>query len=196
MLLHWGHVGWIHLFSTEPVAGPDDLRELKQFVWAGGPDAGRYWKKNGFKPVPLAVSDIPMGIETGLIEAFPAPPLSALAFQWYRSAPYMLDVGAAPYIGATVSSKKVWKKLSADDQATMLEAAARVEQSLDNDVPLQEKEAIEEMKKRGLTVVAGETERESWQTVADRFAQQMGSTDVPADIFAQVEKLRKEYRAR
>ncbi len=193
VLLHWGHVGWIHLFSTKPVRQPDDLRALKQFVWGGDADAGHWWKANGFQPVPLSVTDIPMGIETGLIQAFPAPPLSALGYQWFRSAPYMMELGAAPFVGATLLTKKAWSKISPEDQALLLAVGQRTEAALSTDVPEHERQAIAEMEKRGLKVIAQDDEA-AWQELAERFAKQIGPAEIPAEIFGPVEKHRREFR--
>lgn len=197
VLLHWGHVGWIHLFTTKPVRAPDDLRRLKQFVWAGDSQAARWWKGNGFQPVPLAATDIPMGLETGLIEAVPAPPLSALAYQWFRSTPYMMDLGAVPYLGGTVITRKAWDRLSEEDRKSILEVCAETEAALAVAVPKQEREAIAEMSKRGLTVVEPAGAGAPWQALADRFAQQMQADEVvPKEIFERAQRLRREFRER
>ena len=36
-LLHWGDVGWVHSFTTQPARTPDELRKLKLFTHAGDP---------------------------------------------------------------------------------------------------------------------------------------------------------------
>ena len=195
VLLHWGHAGWVHLFSTRSVQGPDDLKKLKQFVWAGDEGSARFWSDQGFQPVPLAATDIPMGLQTGMIEAVPAPPLSALAFQWFRSTPFMLDQGALPYLGATVITEKTWKKLSDEDQAKVLAACQRAEEYLAKEVPEQEREAIIEMKKRGVTVVEPLADRGPWQKIADSYAARLREEAIPEDVFDQVNKLRAEFRA-
>lgn len=195
VLLHWAHIGWIHLFSTEPVRAPDDLRRLKQFVWSGDDKSARWWKKNGFQPVLLAATDIPMGLQTGLIEAVPSPPLTALSYQWFRSTPYMMDLGAVPFLGGTVMTKKSWNKLSAQDQTEILAACKRAEETLAVAVPRQEQEAIAEMRKRGLTVVPPADGGAPWQALADRFADQArADEDIPKEIFERVERLRQAYR--
>jgi len=193
--LHWGHAGWIHLFSKKPVTVPDELRAQKQFVWAGNSAEVDLWKKNGFRPVPLSANDIPQGLQTGLIEAVPAPPVSALALQWFRTTPYMMDLGAVPFIGGTVISKKTWDKISKEDQTAMLAAAKRAEEHLGVEVPKQEREAIVEMKKRGLTVVKPADEGRPWQVVADKFAAEMRESErIPKDIFDRAKELRDAFR--
>ncbi len=102
VLLNWAHAGWVHLFSTEPLSGLEQLKRAKLFVGAGDDRAVQWWKNNGYRPVPLATTDILTGLQTGMIEALPSPPLAALLLQWYRHAPHMLDLGLAPLVGATI----------------------------------------------------------------------------------------------
>ena len=93
MLLHWGHGGWVHLFSRQPIRSVDDLKKQKLFVWAGDDALVQQWKKNGFQPVPLAATDILMGFQTKMIDAVPTTPIAALSLQWFRQTPYMLGLG-------------------------------------------------------------------------------------------------------
>ena len=68
----------------------------------------QFYKANGFQPRAMAMTDILTGLTTGMIEGLPTPPVAALAFQWNRQTPYMLDIGLAPVVGATVISRKTW----------------------------------------------------------------------------------------
>ena len=69
ILLHWGHGGWVQLFATEPVNTVADLKRLKLFVWAGSDRLVSWWKDNGYRPVPLALTDALPAMQTGMIEA-------------------------------------------------------------------------------------------------------------------------------
>ena len=69
---------------------------MKLWVWAGYPAYVEAWKDAGYHPVELASTDILTGLQAGLINAFPAPPLLALANQWFGVAKNMSDVKWAP----------------------------------------------------------------------------------------------------
>jgi TRAP-type C4-dicarboxylate transport system substrate-binding protein len=197
VVLHWGHVGWMRFFSTKPVTKPADLRALKQFVWAGQGNMARWYQEAGFQPVPLAATDMLTGLKTGLIEALPGAPLVALALQWFRSAPYMLDYPILPLLGAMVVDAKAWQKLSDEDRAAVLAAATRVEERVFAEIPSQEKLAIEEMAKRGLTVTRmDEASQEEWFALADHFAERMSQNMISKEILKRSQDVLKEYRAR
>jgi TRAP-type C4-dicarboxylate transport system substrate-binding protein len=127
VLLHWGHGGWLQVFSKGPVTTVADLKALKLYTSAGDDRMTQFYKAHGFQPRAMAMTDILTGLTTGMLDALPTPPLAAMAFQWYKQTPYMLDIGLTPLVGATVVTKKAWDAISAADRMKMLEIAAAVE---------------------------------------------------------------------
>jgi TRAP-type C4-dicarboxylate transport system substrate-binding protein len=198
ILLHWGHGGWIHLFTTRPVRTVEDLRELKLFVWAGNDRLVSWWKDNGFRPVPLAATDIMPALQTGMVEALPSTPLAALSLQWYRSTPNMLDLGLAPLVGATVITERTWRKISDADQQAIRDASQRAAERFSTEIPEQDAKAILEMEKRGLTVteVADPQVEARWRSEAERFATNYRDAFIPSEIYAQAYQARQDFRGR
>lgn len=194
-LLSWGNGGWVHLFSTKPLPTVADLKASKLFVAAGDDERVQWWQNNGFRPVALATTDVLTGLQTGMIEAMPSPPLAALLLQWYRQAPYMLDLGVAPLVGATVITSKVWQQIAPADQAAILAAAKKVEERLNAEVPEQDRKSIAEMQKRQLTVVPVPADAaKSWEAAAEEFANNVRNTRVPPEVLQQALAARAEYR--
>jgi len=191
--LNWGHGGWVYVFSKTPVRSIDDVRKLKLFTSAGDDKTVQWYKENGFNPVPLAVSDMMTSLQTGMVQAIPVTPLSALAFQWYQQTPNMLDVGLAPLVGATLITERAWSRIDAADREAMLAASARAEAQLLTEIPAQDEEALDQMKARGLTVTTPIDD--SWHATAAEFAKSQRGTFVPADIYDQAVRERDAYRA-
>ncbi|NNG47094.1 MAG: TRAP transporter substrate-binding protein DctP, partial [Deltaproteobacteria bacterium] len=111
VVLNWGDAGWVHFFAREPFTRPSEMKSMKLFIGAGDEPLTQLYKKAGFRPVPISVVDILPGLQTGLIDAFNATPLAALAFQWFALAPNMADIKWAPLTGATIIDKRAWKKI-------------------------------------------------------------------------------------
>ncbi|MCH9650108.1 MAG: TRAP transporter substrate-binding protein DctP [Deltaproteobacteria bacterium] len=197
VFLGWGHAGWIHLFSKEPIATLAEMKTTKFFLSAGDARSVQWWKDNGYRPVPLSTTDILSGLQTGMIEALPSPPLAALMLQWYRNAPNMLDLGFAPLVGATVVQSRVWKKVSERDRKQLEAAALRLEDHLKKEVPKQDQSSITEMEKRGLKVsrVAGTPGEKAWKDLAENFAQSVREGWVPPEILNKALAARDAYRA-
>ena len=197
VLLHWGHGGWIHLFSRQPIRTLADLKQQKLFVWAGDDSAVQAWKKNGYQPVPLAATDILLGFQTKMIDVVPTTPIAALSLQWYRQTPYMLGMGLAPLVGGVVLTKSAWDKVSAGDQALVLAAAKATEKELEAEVPRQDQSAIDQMRQRELSVVEiSAEEQKSWRGEAQRFAVAARDGRVPAEILAAAEAAIAKFRSR
>ncbi len=196
VLLAWGHGGWLHLFSTEPVLAVADLERLKIFTWSGDEEMAERWRRNGFNPVPLAATDILTGLNTGMINALPTTPLAALSLQWFRHTPYMQDFGVAPLIGATVIHRRVWDKLSPAERDVMRAAAEDAEATLRREVPDQDARAVTAMKSRGLKVVAVPDEHTAaWQALAARFGEDMRKHATAKDLIEAIGQARDAYRA-
>jgi TRAP-type transport system periplasmic protein len=192
VLLNWGHGGWLQLFTKRPVQTVQDLKSIKLYTSAGDDRMTQWYKANGFQPRAMAMTDITTGLTTGMLEGLPTPPLAAMAFQWYKQTPYMLDIGLSPVVGATVVTKKTWTSISEADRAKLLEIARRIEKQLQTDVPKQDAFAVALMSQQGLKVT--KATGAEWQQEAESLAKTMRGQMVPSDIFDLALKARDAFR--
>ena len=195
VVLNWGDAGWIYFFTKQPAAHPDDIRRMKLCVLQGDNATFELYKINGFHPVSLAATDILTGLQTGLIDAFQAPPLVALSNQWFGGAKNMLNIPFAQLVGATVISKEVWDKIPAPVQKEMMQSARKAGVALRDEIRKAEAGSVPLMQQFGLNVVpADPTTVAQWRQLAEAIWPKMRGSMVPADLFDQVKRLRDEYR--
>jgi TRAP-type C4-dicarboxylate transport system substrate-binding protein len=195
VLLGWGQAGWVHLFSTKPVATIDDLKRLKLFQWAGDDSMVQWWKSQGFRPVSLAATDVMTGLQTGMVEVLPTTPLAALSFQYFRQTPHMLELGLAPLVGGTVVTRKAWNTVSEADRQHLLAAAQKAEKRFAQEIPKQDAAAVAEMRKRGLQVTpAAGAAAEEWRRGAATLATTLRGGIVPAAVYDLAIAARDAYR--
>jgi TRAP-type C4-dicarboxylate transport system substrate-binding protein len=196
VVLFWSDAGWVRFFSTKPVARPDDLKKLKLFSWSGYPAQVEIYKSAGFNAVPLETADIVPSLQTGLIEAVPAPPFFAMAGQMDSRAPHMLQINWAPLVGAFVVRKETWEKIPNDVRTKLAAAAAVAGREIKAAGRREMEESVVAMQKRGLkvTTLTPETEIE-WRNAAESVYPKIRGKIVPEDIFDQTQKLLQEYRA-
>lgn len=196
VVLAWGDAGWVRFFSKEPAFKPDDYQRMKFFAWGGEAEQQEIMKSMGYTPVPLETSDILPSIQTGMINVVPSTPYFALASQIYMSAPNMLEINWAPIVGALVITKKSWDELPAESQAAMRSAADKAGAQIRTKARQEVEEAVEAMKKRGLTVNKPNAEQmRAWQELADKLYPKIRGTLVPAETFDEVMRHLKTYRA-
>ena len=197
-VLSWGEVGWVHFFTRYPVTSPDDLRKQKLFVWSNGDsaDGEKLWQKFGFDTISLSSIDIMSALQTSMIDAYQAPPLVALANQWFPFTPYMTDLKWAPLIGATVVTEKAWQKIPAQFRDELALVVFEEGLNLQVDVRKLEQEATDAMIKRGLKIVVVDSEaRKAWQTMAEQGYSKIRGSVVPEEYFDETLRLRDEFRA-
>jgi TRAP-type C4-dicarboxylate transport system substrate-binding protein len=192
VLVHWGHAGWLQVFSKRPVQTLAELKGIKLYTSAGDDRMTQWYKANGFQPRAMAMTDILTGLSTGLIDGMPSTPLASMAYQWHKQTPYMLDIGLAPFIGATVVAKRSWDSISAADRAEMLKVSAGVEQMLRVEVPKGDALAVAMMGAQGLKVT--KATGAEWRQEAEVLLKSMRGQMVPPDIFDLAVKERDAYR--
>ncbi|MEW5979882.1 MAG: TRAP transporter substrate-binding protein DctP, partial [Acidobacteriota bacterium] len=193
--LFWGDLGWVRFFSKEPGLRPDDFKRMKMFVWAGDAYQVDLMKSAGYHPVPLETNDILPGLQTGLINAVPLTPYSALASQCYTPAPHMLELNWAPLVGGTVLLKSTWDSIPSPVREAMQKAASDAGMQIQERGRTESQEAVEAMKKRGLKVQTVSPELESeWRKSVEEYYPKIRGPIVPADLFDEVQRLLNTYR--
>jgi TRAP-type C4-dicarboxylate transport system substrate-binding protein len=197
-LINWGNAGWVQLFSKSPIRSIADLKRAKLYTGEGSPKTVQWYTSNGFHVVPLSAGEIPkqLKLPTGAIDAAPSPPVFALTLQFFRDAPYMLDIRVAPLMSATIMTDSTWNKITPDDRTKMLEAAKAMEVQINSQAPALDAKAINEMKGAGLQVISLDANAlGSFRSAAEaQLATQRGNM-VPPDVFDAALAARTAFRA-
>jgi len=124
-------------------------------------------------------------------------PIYALAGQFFGPASHMLEINWVPLVGATIVSKKSWDATPADKRAALTQAAAEAGKQIRNRGRAESDEATAAMVKRGLKVTQPTPEDlADWVRFTDEAYPKIRGKLVPAEMFDEVSKLVKEYRAK
>jgi len=195
--LNWVDGGWTRFFTAKPVATPGDLRAHKLFTGGGSRESLEIWRAAGFDPVALPVTELGSALQSGLVTAMGLPPQVAVISQYYTKARYMTALPFQLLLGATVVSKGSWDKLPAELRPALARAAEEAGAKLRQEIRQSEARDIEEMKKRGLNVVAVEAKAlEEWRAMALAMWPRIRGTMVPAEAFDEALRMRDEFRRR
>jgi TRAP-type C4-dicarboxylate transport system substrate-binding protein len=196
-VLNWSSAGWVYFFSRKPVFMPEDLQSQKFFFWGSDTEYLELLKGAGFRPVPLAINDLLPSLQTGLVEAFAAPPIAALSFQWFAQTPNMADLPWQPLPGATVISMKTWRKIPAEMKPRLEKAAVAAGVRIRDRIAELNEEALKVMQEHGLKINRVTPQGvEYWRTEfhkkgGDRFI----DTRYSREAYERVLRILEDYRA-
>jgi TRAP-type transport system periplasmic protein len=193
--LQWIQVGQVRFFCTKGHATPAEMGEHKLFAWDSDPGTVKMWKAAGFKPITLSATDLMASLQTGMVSCVPGPPLYLFTARIFEKANHMIDVPWGLVIGATLVQKKVWEKVPAELRPKLLEIARALGEKSEAEVRRMNVEAVDSMKKSGLTVVTP-SDMGLWRKAAEATWPVMRGGVVPAEFFDEVKKARDEFRAR
>ncbi len=196
VVLGWFDSGWVQIFSKERLERPSDMKGGKVFVVPGSPGTLEIARSIGTQPVELEPTDVLVSLQTGLVNIAPAPPIYALAAQFFQPAPYMLDVNWVPLSGAVVMTTRMWDRLTDGQKQVVMESAAAACAKLTTRAREEMQESIDAMVKRGLEVVKPEGEnREEWISFGESLHPAIRGGVVPAAEFDEIMQLLEAYRA-
>ena len=195
VLLGWAEVGVVQVFTSLPIRKPEDLKGLKMWTWEGDPIAETAFRALGINPIPLSFDNVLTSLQTGLIDAFYTSPYAATVLQWYTRSKYMVDVPLADAAGAVLVSKKFYDALPTDLQEILMRHGRVYMAKLTKLSRQDNRIAIEEMKKRGITVLsAEERDVQRYIEVGDRARRMLIGKLFTEEFLNQVEQSVREYR--
>lgn len=151
--LAWAEVGDIHLFSKKEINARSDMKGLKIWTWSGDPVSKKTFSVMGSTPIPLSITDVTTAINTNMIDTVYAPPIGALAMQWHTGMKYMTGLPLTHSTGAILISRTYFDKIPGDLSDLLRKEVKYSMEKLSNELYKQAEEAVEIIKKRGLTVI-------------------------------------------
>jgi len=195
IVLNWGDAGWVRFFAKDPFTHPSEMKPMKLYLGAGDAMLTQLYKEAGFRPVPISIVDMLPSLQTGLVEAFNAVPLAALAFQWFALAPNMADLNWSFLSGATVIDKRAWMKIPEELRPKILKVSRDASKRLRREIRTLNENAVKAMVENGLKVnhISSSVEAE-WRKLVEDIYPQIRGKIVPAGVFDEVRMYRDEFR--
>jgi TRAP-type C4-dicarboxylate transport system substrate-binding protein len=195
-LLAWAEVGNVHLFSKKPIRRIQDLSGLKVWTWSGDPIAKATFSLMGINPIPLSYPDVTTALNTGMIDTVYAPPLAALALQWYTSLNYMTELPLAHSTGAVLMSSKYFHTLPRDLAGLLRSSLKAAMEDLTAALRRQNQETMHLIGESGIEVIpipSGNELREFYM-IHNRVARDLAGTVFPRQTLDRVYEILKKPR--
>ncbi|MHB8623713.1 MAG: TRAP transporter substrate-binding protein [Sulfuricaulis sp.] len=197
-LLGWMEVGFVQVFSREPIYSIDDMKRRRIWLWQGDPLQTAFFSASDISPVPLPITEVFTSLSTGLIDTVIAPPLGVVALQWFTKTPYMTDnIPITDGIGGLIVSRKFFDSLPPDLQELLRRTGNEAGQRLLVETRRDNKKSLAVLKKNGVTFTTEWKDKESEiSALRDRAAAALAKDNyIPADIYEQALHALSDYRA-
>ncbi len=152
VLLGWVPVGWVHFFSIPKIDSIVDLQHSRPWLWAGDPLVESAYRAMEVTPIPLALPDVLMSLQTGMVNTVYGSPQGALALQWFSRVKHMSSFRMGYATGGVLISKRKFNKLPKDIQTILKSVAKKHLEKLEKVIQGENKESIEVMKENGVSV--------------------------------------------
>jgi TRAP-type C4-dicarboxylate transport system substrate-binding protein len=198
VLLGWAEVGFVYVYTNQPVRTVADMNGVKMWMWEGDAIAEAAFRALGINPTPLSVVDVLTSLQTGLINGAYTSPLAALALQWNTRVKYMMGVPLADAAGAVVLSKKMFDKIPPDLQEILLRNGRKFMAELTQKSRQENANAIQSMKKNGLQIVDVTSAKtlQEFQAVGKKARQSLVGRLYDQAWLDGVEKIVADFRAK
>jgi len=196
ILLGFAEAGFVYFFSSQPLNQPDAIRSVKMWTWKGDPVAETFLKTFDITTYPLHLADVNTGLETGMIDSFYAPPLAAIAFQWYTRVKYMLDYPMVNSTGALLMNRRIFERLTPDQQQILRTTVKAYAKKLVDLTRKENAEALGVLSTAGIQAVApGEDQITMFRSNAQKTYQKNIPDLYSQDLFDRVSGILKTYRS-
>ncbi len=180
--IFYGEEGFRHFFTRTPVSGIKDLSGMKLRV-SNDPVMVGMVNGLGASATPIAFGELYSALQTGVVDGAEQPIANYKSNAFPEVANNLILDGHTLGAIQVVITDSAWEKLTADQQAVIMEAgklAQEFNRSLSQDA---ENKVLDELKAEGCNVVEVDNPAEWAEACADVIAENTASQ---ADLYAQI----------
>jgi TRAP-type C4-dicarboxylate transport system substrate-binding protein len=188
--------GFAYLLSNSPVKTTDDMRKLKIWIPEGDQVNALMFKALGISPIPLPVTDVMTGLQTGLIDTIASSPIGAIALQWHTRVKHLTNVPLIYLYASLVIKEKALKRLSDADRKVVDETLQATFRELDQINRQDNEQALATLEQQGIALAQPSLEQQmAWEKHANTMLKQLAKDKVfTAEMLTKMQELIKRLR--
>jgi TRAP-type C4-dicarboxylate transport system substrate-binding protein len=189
--------GFVYLMSTRSIGGFSDLAGRKIWIPEGDAISQAISDAAGLSAVPLAIADVLTGLQTGLVDTVAAPPVGAVALQWFTKANFVTDLPITYVYGTLVVTEESLRRVPEPDRAVVREVLTATMTELDRGAREDNEQARQALIRQGVTFVEPNDEtRRRWSSVAaEATAALISRQSYDRAFLEEIRKVLAEHRA-
>ncbi len=188
--------GFARMMSGSPVREPDDLAGKKVWVPEGDTSSYEAMKAMGLSPVALPLTDVMIGLQTGLIDVVTNSAVGAIVLQWHTRVKYIMQLPLVYVIGFLVIEEKAFDRLTPGDREIVSDVMQRVYEEFDDNNRADDAAASRALIEQGLVEIEPDREHVAeWRSAvmeSNRALARRGEVDL--ELFNRMMAYLAEYR--
>jgi TRAP-type C4-dicarboxylate transport system substrate-binding protein len=198
VLLGWAEVGFVYVFTSQPINSLEDMSGVKMWMWEGDPIAEATFRAFSINPIPLSITDVLTSLQTNLIDGVYVSPLACVAVQWYTKVKYMLDLPLADSNGAVLLAKKTFDKLTDPEKNTLRELSQKYFGQLTRLSREDNQKSLDLLKEAGITFtsIKNQNSKDGFYESGKKARRDLIGKLYDEEFLQKVERLVEEVRAK
>jgi TRAP-type C4-dicarboxylate transport system substrate-binding protein len=193
--LCWAQVGWIKVFSKEPVFVPADLKKQKLASGDDELEMMQAFKAMGYQMIPVSINETLFALSGGMIDAVYQSPVYVGSMQLFGVVKNMASINVAPFMGGIVLSRDAWAAIPRQYRPRLQAVAKRVEQEILRSTQQLETDIIRTMVQHGLTInQVSPLQEQMWYDDTSRAMPSLLGTTFDRNIYERIVSLLQTYR--
>ena len=159
--------GFAYIMSTSPARSIEEFKKRKVWVPIGDKISHAVFTTAGVSQIPLPLSDVLTGLQTGMIDTAAISPVGAIAFQWHTKITFLTDTPISYIYAVLALDRRTFNKIEPADQHVVREVMTRIYRQIDQQNRLDNIQAREALLQQGVTFVnLSPEELTEWKSVA------------------------------
>jgi TRAP-type C4-dicarboxylate transport system substrate-binding protein len=195
--LAWAKAGWVKIFSRSRVSVPDDLRRLKLATSPSDKKFSDAFKAMGFQLVGASMTEIPMYLNSGRIDAIYQSPILVQTTSLYKMAGHMLSLNLAPFMGGILMRRQSWGRIPEQYREALGDIVRQAGMEFEDSFQRQEADAIAFMRKDGLVYnEISSREEQIWlNDISDRIPGLVDRNVFDRAMYQRIQDILQRYRS-
>lgn len=145
--------GFAYLMANAPVSSAGDLSGKKVWIPEGDDISRSAFEASGVSPIPLPLTDVLTGLQTGLVDTIAGSPTGAIALQWHTRVSHLTETPLMYLYGTMVVQRRAFERLSTGDRAIVQEVMGETFRQLDRRMRADNQQALAALQQQGITFV-------------------------------------------
>jgi TRAP-type C4-dicarboxylate transport system substrate-binding protein len=192
-LVSWGDSGQIRIFSKHKIQHPNDLRNVRPWVWRGSPTMRAFIDAAGANGVTLGLPEVFGALQTGMLDTVIASSIGVLGFQWFTKLKTITKPGGGIVVGAYVIKQDRLDALPAEARDFIIASANEHAEEFREGGRRLDEEASATLMKRLKSVNLWRNQH-AWQMVQADARRSLAGRLYSKSLLARVEKIAgKDY---